>query len=304
LSDAGLGCPDWPGCYGRLVVPQRAADVAAANAAYPERPLEAGKAWKEMVHRYAAAALGLLLIVGAVLTWRRREALLPRAVPAVLAVLVILQGLLGMWTVSLLLKPLVVVAHLIGGLSILALIGWCFFRTVLPPTRGGGLPITLVAVGLCVLAAQIFLGGWTSANYAALACPDLPVCQGRWWPPADFAEAFVLWRGLGINYEYGVLESPARTAIHLSHRLGAVVSFCVIGALAIAALRTRHPRVRWAGALVFLALLVQVSLGVLNIKLGLPLAIAVSHNGVAALLLLSMIYLLHCLVPVGKGIDR
>lgn len=305
LSDAGLGCPDWPGCYGHLGVPDSAAEVADANSDYPHRPVAKAKAWKEMIHRYAAAGLGLLLLFGAFMSVRHRQVRrLSPLVPVLLGVLVIGQGLLGMWTVTLLLKPLVVAAHLLGGMTILALITWCLLRVadsgaMTVKTSGPGL--AAVAFAVIVLYAQLFLGGWTSANYAALACPDLPLCQGSWWPEADFREAFVLWRGLGINYEFGVLDAPARTAIHLAHRLGAIFTFVVMGLLGLSAIRARTTRIRVAGMLVLLALLVQVSLGILNVRLGLPLWTAVAHNGVAAVLLMSLIGLLHSVTPAAAS---
>jgi cytochrome c oxidase assembly protein subunit 15 len=209
LSDAGLGCPDWPGCYGHVDVPAGAGERAAAQAAYPERPLEPAKAWKEMVHRYAAGALGLLVAaLAAVAVARRRRGVAP-GLPVALLALVIFQALLGMWTVTLLLKPIIVLAHLLGGLALLAGLTWLTLchaprvpNLVHPPWLRGWV---LVCAGVLVL--QIMLGGWTSTNYAALACPDFPTCQGEWWPETDFANAFVPWRGLGIDYAGGVLRA-------------------------------------------------------------------------------------------------
>ena len=277
LSDAGLGCPDWPGCYGQILVPE---NVAAANAAYPERPLETGKAWKEMVHRYFASLLGLAIIALAVFGWRRG---LPRSLLLGLTALVIFQGILGMWTVTWQLKPLAVSAHLLGGMATLA--GLLWLNLLLAPPRPGPVrlrPLALVA--LLVLVGQIFLGGWTSSNYAALACPDFPTCHGQWWPETDFKEAFVLWRGLGVNYEYGILDSPARIAIHLTHRLGALLTALVLGLLAWRL--WREPTMRGLGAGLAAALLLQLALGISSVLLALPLPVAAAHNGGAALLLL------------------
>jgi len=307
LSDAGLGCPDWPGCYGHLGVPESGQEVAAANTAYPERPVEAGKAWKEMIHRYLAGTLGLLILALAIVAWRHRRAPgQPVWLPTLLVGLVGFQALLGMWTVTLLLKPVVVMGHLLGGLTTLALLWWLALRRIGAPSLSGAgqspdagrslLPWAIL--GLLVLVSQLALGGWTSANYAALACPDFPTCQGAWWPPTDFGEAFILWRGLGIDYEGGVLDHPARVTIHLMHRLGAVVTFLYLGWLGIRAIRARAGRaLTVAGTALLLVLLVQVSLGIGNVLLVLPLPVAVAHNGVGALLLLALVTVLHYLSP-------
>ena len=306
LSDAGLGCPDWPGCYGQIGVPKAAADVAQANQAYPERPVEAAKAWKEMVHRYFAGALGLLIAALAVVARRGRHRPGQQVVlPMFLVALVIFQALLGMWTVTLLLKPVVVMAHLLGGLSTLALLWWVTLRhsPAMQSHTQGHVTHDLrpwALVGLIVLAVQLALGGWTSANYAALACPDFPTCQTAWWPPTDFKEAFTLWRGLGIDYEGGVLDNDARVTIHLVHRIGAVVTLLFLGWLALRAIRLGTSSVvRTVAVAVLLILLLQVSLGIANVLLTLPLSVAVAHNGVGALLLLSMVTLNHVLRPKG-----
>jgi cytochrome c oxidase assembly protein subunit 15 len=305
LSDAGLGCPDWPGCYGHLGVPGSADEVSRANSNFPHRPVASAKAWKEMIHRYAAGGLGLLLLFGAFMSVRHRQVRrLSAQVPVLLVPLVVAQALLGMWTVTLLLKPLVVTAHLLGGMTILALVSWCLLQVTgsgAMTIRSSGPGVSAVVVALIVLFAQLFLGGWTSANYAALACPDLPLCQGSWWPEADFRQAFVLWRGLGIDYEFGVLDAPARTAIHLTHRLGAVLTFAVVGLIGFRAVCAGVTRTRVAGTLVLLALVIQVLLGISNVRLGLPLWSAVAHNAVAALLLMSLIGLLHSVSPAAAS---
>lgn len=292
LSDAGLGCPDWPGCYGRLDVPRAEAEIEAANRAFPERPVDTAKALKEMVHRYFAGALGLLILATAVVAWRRRRRGTSVILPAVIAVLVVLQALLGMWTVTLLLKPLIVLAHLLGGMVLLALLVWLTLAHVralpaLPHPR----PLRRFAgLALAVLLMQIVLGGWTSSNYAALACPDLPTCQGQWWPETDYASAFIPWHGLGIDYEGGILKGPARTAIHLSHRLGAIVTVLAIGGLALACLRRGQDRnLRRAGAGLLVLLLLQFGLGLANVWWLLPLPVATAHNGGAALLLAALV---------------
>lgn len=298
LSDAGLGCPDWPGCYGHLTVPEH---PASADAQYPDRPLEQGKAWKEMGHRYLAGAFGLLIAAMLFFAWRQRKR--PgqqKILPVALTGLVIFQALLGMWTVTLLLKPLVVTGHLLGGMSLLALLllsllrqgnhfsGWHTDNHV-AFVRG------LAGLALAVLVMQIFLGAWTSTNYAALACTDFPTCHGQWWPKTDFKDAFILWRGLGINYEYGVLDSVPRATIHMTHRLGALITTGVLLTLA-AALFTLGRRVReWSvlAVVMLLALALQITLGITVVLAHLPLPVAVAHNGGAALLLCAVMSINH-----------
>lgn len=301
LSDAGLGCPDWPGCYGHLTPPSAEHHVEAANAAHPERPVEAPKAWKEMVHRYAASTLGLLIVGLATIAWRRRqEHNQPVRLPLLLVPLVLLQGALGMWTVTLLLKPLVVMLHLVGGMCILALLTLSWLRQTgwMAPTRQASLGLRRFAVvAFVLLCLQIALGGWVSANYAAVACPDLPTCQGAWWPAADFGEGFRLWRGLGIDYEGGVLDHPARVAIHLAHRVGAVV---VTLALLVTAWRAwaegaRAGRREWQllAALLVAALGLQFAIAIGMVWQAFPLGLATAHNLGAALLLLAGTAMLH-----------
>ena len=288
LTDAGLGCPDWPGCYGQLVLPGGVAEQAELAAAFPERPLDSGKAWREMSHRYLATTLGFVCMLLAGLAWfNRGDPEQPMRIPLVLLGVVIFQGLLGMWTVTLLLQPAIVMAHLLGGLTTLGLLFWLSrWRT-----RRAGTPVAsgaLAVAAAVVLVGQIALGGWTSANYAALACPDFPTCQTRWWPPiTDFREGFVLWRDLGVDYEGGVLASPARVAIHFTHRLGAIVAAAVIGFLGWTLLRQAVTRLD--GIAILVVLVSQLVLGASIVLFGVPLAVAVGHNGVAALLLLTVL---------------
>jgi cytochrome c oxidase assembly protein subunit 15 len=286
LSDAGLGCPDWPGCYGQLVVSESLSADPAIGEEFG-RAVHTGKAWREMIHRYLASTLGLLILGLAFIGWRNRHAVGQAwRVPLALVALVIFQGLLGMWTVTLLLKPLIVVAHLLGGLSTLALLFWLARSGVTPLRMPGVRVLGLFAAAALLL--QIALGGWTSANYAALACPDFPTCQTQWWPEiADFQDGFVLWRGLGVDYEGGVLDHPARVAIHFSHRLGAILATLVLAAFGI--MLARKAESRPAGLAVLAALAVQLALGISIVLWGVPLAIAVAHNGVAAILLLTVI---------------
>ena len=296
LSHAGLGCPDWPGCYGQLTWPDSAAEVRQANEAFPERPVEFEKAWKEMVHRYLAGVLVLLVVAINGLAWRpNNRSAGARGMAAVLLLLILFQAALGMWTVTLKLKPIIVMAHLLGGLATFSLLLWLAFRTRPLDGPHDGLAYApyrpAVIAGLLVLLVQLALGGWTSANYAALACPDFPTCQQQWWPETDFGEGFVLWREIGVDYEGGVLDLPSRVAIHLTHRIGAVVTLGVLGLLALALLR--WPATRPGGALLGTLLAAQITLGILNVVLFLPLPVAAAHNGTGALLLGAMIWLLH-----------
>ena len=304
LSHAGLGCPDWPGCYGQMVVPDAEHEVAAANEAYPERPLEADKAWIEMAHRYAAGTLGLVILFICVFTWLKKYDASTRYLATGLVALVVFQALLGMWTVTLLLKPLIVMSHLLGGMTILSLLYWLSLRqqakTAFSAPVAAPVMQPWAITGLIVLTLQISVGGWTSTNYAALACPDFPTCHGVAWPEMNFDEAFVLWRGLGIDYEGGVLDGPARTAIHMTHRIGALITLLVLAAIAIRAILVRRGLVKFTGFAILLALLMQVSLGIANVVMNLPLYIAVAHNGVAALLLLTLVTLLHQSKPIIK----
>jgi cytochrome c oxidase assembly protein subunit 15 len=291
LSHAGLGCPDWPGCYGQLTWPVEAHDISKAAEAFPDRPVETDKAWKEMVHRYLAGTLVLLVIAINVLCWNKKyrgNGL--RSLAGLLLALILFQAALGMWTVTLKLLPLVVMAHLMGGLATFGLLLWLAWRSNPAPDAGSLASYRLpILVGLVVLIAQVALGGWTSANYAALACPDFPSCQGALWPETNFGEGFVLWREIGVDYEGGVLDMQARVAIHMAHRVGALITLLVLGILAARLIRSDTSRQE---GLVLGALLVaQIALGIQNVMLQLPLVNAVAHNGMAALLLAVMLWL-------------
>jgi cytochrome c oxidase assembly protein subunit 15 len=267
LSDAGLGCPDWPLCYGRPV---------------PEAGEDA-RAWKEMAHRYLAGALGVLIFVLVLAAWRTRQS--PWLATAIGA-LVVFQATLGKWTVTMLLKPAIVVGHLAGGMALLALLVWFFLEGSRAGAGARALRVPACAA-LVVLAAQILLGGWVSANYAALACPDLPLCLGQALPPMDFANAFHVVRELGRTDSGELLPQPALIAIHWSHRVFALV---VLAVVAWAALRT----LKWSkplGLAVLVLLIVQFALGVANVAFNLPLALAAAHNAGAAALLVALVVL-------------
>lgn len=293
LSDAGLGCPDWPGCYGYMTVPESEAAIAQAQVAYPDSPVETGKAWKEMVHRYLAGLLGLLILAICALGWRAREYIrVSPWTPTALLVLVIFQAALGMWTVSMLLKPAIVTAHLLGGMATLSILVWLAHRhwgnssaQFLP----SALPRKLMRIGLLVLFAQILLGGWTSSNYAALACTDFPTCHGAWVPPMDFANGFHWIRELGEGINGTPLTLEALTAIQWTHRIGAMIVLIYLGGLAIYLLK--YAELRATSLALAVLLLVQIALGIANLVLHLPLVLAVAHNLGAALLLVTLVIL-------------
>lgn len=307
LSHAGLGCPDWPGCYGHIDIPLSHTEVRSANEAYPDRPVEAHKAWKEMIHRYFAGTLGLLVFTLAFIAFRKRKD--PQQqfiVPIFIALLIIFQALLGMWTVTIKLNPTIVMSHLLGGLATLSLLWWVSLRQgklfaknrlSIPAVKLKRLK-NLALVGLLLVILQIMLGGWTSANYAALHCPDFPTCQGQWLPPTDFKEAFTMWRGTEQNFEGGVLDNDARVTIHLMHRIVAVIVLLYIGALSLLMiLRPGLSELNGIGKVILFILILQIGLGISNVIFSLPLFVAVAHNGVAAILLLTLVTLNHILRP-------
>ena len=290
LTDAGLGCPDWPGCYGKLTPAQAEAQIAQAvrQQGGEHGPVSMGKAWREMVHRYVAIGLGLLVIAIAISAWRRRLELRQSPLLAVaLLGVVVLQGLFGKWTVTLLLKPAIVTGHLMGGMLTFALLLWLWLRQQPPSRYLDAEPVAALRgpalLALVLVALQIFLGGWTSTNYAALACTDFPTCQGQWWPPANFRDGFHFIRELGMTGDGRILPLEALTAIHLVHRLGAVVVLAVLAWLAVRTIRSEGERRLGVAILAMLAL--QWALGLANVWLSLPIAVAVAHNGGAAVLL-------------------
>ena len=311
LTAAGLGCPDWPGCYGH-VTPLGAEDSIVSGASLAGPPLDVGKAWREMIHRYLAGALVLLIVLMAALSCTQRFSRLRRRYAFTLLATIVTQAALGMLTVRWQLKPLIVTLHLVIGLSTLSLIWWLWLA-LRPEGRGversrgaerrdvpaGGAERharILATFAFVTLAAQITLGGWTSSNYAAIACPDFPTCQQAWWPKTDYRSAFVLWHGLNIDYEGGVLANPARTAIHLTHRLGALAATLALTAAAVFTLRQRGlsgARTRAWGVLGALGL--QLLIGIAMVLEGFPLWLATAHTAGAALLMLAALALLRSL---------
>lgn len=310
LSDAGLGCPDWPGCYGQLTVPETPEEIAKANEAYPDRPLEKDKAWKEMLHRYLAGIFGILILVLTVASlFRRQQRANALGSMSLILCLVIFQAALGMWTVTFKVNPLTVLGHLLMGMLILYLLFWCYLRSN-PNTERISAQADLKwisSIALFVLFVQIALGGWTSSNYAALACADFPTCFGSWWPEVDYRQAFNFWPEFGLDYEGGVLDIDARAAIHWTHRLGAVLTFIVLSTLALKASgASRERALRKAGALLSILLFAQITLGIGNVILRMPVIVAVAHNAVAGLMLLSLAFIRYRLtwqvIPSPEGV--
>lgn len=286
LSDAGLGCPDWPGCYGDLTPHHATEQIRAEERSNPHGPVSLEKAWKEMIHRYVAMVVGSLIAASAILAWfnHRRFSSSPGLATS-LAILVLFQALLGAWTVTMILKPAIVTSHLLGGMAIVALLAW--LRLKQEPAGPGGIIApsglrALAGFAFVVLVAQIALGGWVSTNYAALACPDFPSCRGEWMPPMNFHDAFHVRRELGMSAEGQLLPMEALTAIHWMHRLGAVAVTVVLSGLGVWLARTA--RAMRLGIVLLALLALQLALGVSNVLGSLPLAVAVAHNGVAALL--------------------
>src|SRR5690554_2087532 len=300
LSDAGLGCPDWPGCYGHLTWPTTHEHVVAAEALFPEAPVEHDKTWPEMVHRYFAGGLGLLILALCALTWWRSQTCseqLPKWHALGLLVLVVVQAAFGMWTVTLKLWPQVVTAHLLGGFATLSLLWLLSLRLGQKRWQLSAHSYArcqrlrpLIVVSVLLLIVQVALGGWTSFNYAALACSDFPTCHGQWWPAMDVARGFNLAQHIGPNYLGGLLEGEARTAIHMAHRLGALAVTLSVLLLALRVLQIGG-QAKPIGLLLLAVLALQVGLGITNVLAQLPLSVAVAHNAGGALLLLVLLTL-------------
>ena len=302
LTDAGLGCPDWPGCYGTLTVPQSEAAILQAQTTYPDSAVEVGKAWREMAHRYLAGTLGLLVLAIFVLGWKARNEI--KSSPYTSSFLLLLigfQAMLGMWTVTMLLKPAIVSGHLLGGMSTLAVLSWLahrhwgYYSDSIVTCQRLRLAIRFALV---LLFMQIFLGGWTSTNYAALACTDFPTCHGAWVPDMDFSDAFHMVRELGLSKDGSALSLASLTAIQWTHRVGALVSFIYLGALGLTTLKYWQLK-RWS-VLLLIALITQIALGISNLVLHLPLVLAVAHNFTAALLVI-IVVVLNSKISGGKA---
>ncbi len=297
LSHAGLGCPDWPGCYGFSHIPTQNQDIEIANKAFPEKPYQFEKAWPEMVHRYFAGILGLFVLALALISLKSENAV-TRIHSFGLLVLVILQAALGMWTVTMKLHPGIVMAHLMGGFTTLVLLASLSWRYAFNFTSKYSMKDIvqfkkLVVFSLIIVAFQIILGGWTSANYAATVCYELPICQGDWFANSDYISGFTIWGQGAENYEFGILDVAGRIAIHSSHRVGAIITILILSFLCFQLItQTSHSMLRRFGLIIAVLLIVQILLGIFNITFQLPLFNAVAHNGVGALLLLTVSLLL------------
>lgn len=291
LTDAGLGCPDWPGCYGHLVLPGKQSDLQNAQRNYPLSMLETRKAWTEMAHRYIAGLLGLCIffIAGFVLWFCKQGVAVPRLLPLSLIILVIFQAVLGMWTVTLKLLPIVVMGHLLGGIIIFTCLS-CF-RLQLSRASPGYLPVWRfwLILGLIIVLAQIALGGWVSANYAGIACIGFPTCNGQWFPKLNLSQAFDLFSSTGLNYQGGLLAPDVRMTIQYIHRIGALLTATYVIVLALTVLKKLADKpLRRLALMAILLVSTQFIFGVLNVIYLLPLGIAVAHNGIAALLLATL----------------
>ena len=298
LTDAGLGCPDWPGCYGHLNFADTTKHIETAQQHFPDRPFEQHKAWNEMIHRYFASALGLVIVAIFIVSFVQRSYHRPLKLPFFLVCLVMFQGALGMWTVTLNLLPVVVMGHLLGGFTVLSCLYLLYLR--LTPYRIPGGDHRMRAYGkytlfaLFILTAQIALGGWTSSNYAALACTELPICEGAWYENLDFIGAFNV--TAADNYEFGTHDYAQRMTMHIMHRLGALITFIYLSWLALGLYKAATANlIKRLCVLLMVVLGVQILLGVSNVVFSLPITIAVMHNFVAACLLLVLITLSYTL---------
>ncbi|WP_197495740.1 COX15/CtaA family protein [Acidihalobacter yilgarnensis] len=300
LSKAGLSCPSWPLCYGHVTPPgvPQASDIAHATTAVGDT---AAREWKEMIHRYVAGTLGMTIFALLLVSIRNRKQMgQPVKLTAFISLWVIVQALLGMVTVTLLLDPLIVTGHLIGGMVMLGTLLWLVFRSSrlmrLGPTELGRVALMgglrlWAGLALLVVCTQIFLGAWTSTNYAAWACYGFPTCNGHWWPEGmDFDKAFVFWHRLGIDYQGGVLGGGARVAIQVVHRIGAMVTTLVVGGLGLyLVLTTKVGKLRILGVCLLASLALQLALGISMVSFGLPFYIEWAHTPGAALLLSAVI---------------
>lgn len=343
LADAGLGCPDWPGCYGHLLWPNEAHEIVKAEAKFPDAPVEHDKTWPEMVHRYLAGSLGLFILAIAIISLTQRKAQLasealnspasaasksalsrslassivdigqrvPIKLPLILLAMVILQATFGALTVTLKLWPKIVTTHLLGGFTTLTLL-WILTqrlggsRWLLNESQKNTLQTIKpwLIMGLIAVISQIALGGWVSSNYAALACPDLPKCLNQWMPPTDFKAGFNIWQDIGPNYLGGQLDNHARTAIHLTHRIGAIVVLVILVIMGVKLLRVKAKEVSQWVYLLWAVLCIQIILGMSNIIYSLPLSIAVAHAVVGAGLLITLISIIYRTYDVNFAADE
>jgi cytochrome c oxidase assembly protein subunit 15 len=297
LTNSGLGCPDWPGCYGHSNPLQALEHIRAAEALMPDGPVTVFKAWIEMIHRYLAMGIGVLIIAIVVISWRfwlkggRTQTRFSPRFPMLLFGFVCVQGAFGAWTVTMKLQPVIVTIHLLLGMTLLALLTWLGARQKdhAPVDRQASALRIPAAIALVLLTLQIALGGWVSTNYAALACIDFPLCHGALVPQMDFQNGFTLWRKLGMTADGEYLPFDALTAIHWTHRMFAFVVAAFIGWVAVRAYKIGG--LRPTGRAILGALVLQIAIGIATVSLKWPLALAVAHNGTAALLVLLVVML-------------
>ncbi len=296
LTDAGLGCPDWPGCYGLNYVPKTEQELNSAREAYPDRPVETDKAWNEMIHRYVAGTLGILILLvfaGAVYLKKHIK------LSGLLFAAVLFQAALGMWTVTMNLLPIIVMGHLLGGFMILSLLVLLKLNLASDHLLSNSLSrkrllimLALVSVALPILLFQIALGGWTSSNYAAMACTAFPICNGDWQAQFNLQDVFSL-TPPADNYEFGVLDGIARMNIHISHRIWAAVTFVYLLICGLVMLNYKQAKpVKQTASVLIVLLALQICLGIVNVAWQLPIGIAIAHNLVAAFLLTAVISLI------------
>lgn len=290
LSDAGLGCPDWPGCFGTLTVPQSQMEIEKALQTFPNQIIDNGKAWKEMVHRYLAGILGFLILTIGILAHKNKNSLKVNIfIPYSLLAIVFFQAMLGMLTVTLLLKPIIVSAHLIGGMTTLAILTYISYEHLYRNSKFAlkkSIIFYMTRFSLILIFIQIFLGGWTSTNYAGLACTDFPTCHDQWIPNMDFKNGFNIFRNLGQTFEGAPITIDALQAIQWVHRLGAITVVIFFSYLSIALMK--YKQLRFESMLLLVLLTAQFIIGIANLMLHLPVVLAVSHNLIAALLVITI----------------
>ena len=302
LTDAGLGCPDWPGCYGILSTPDTESELLRAKELYPDSVIDIGKAWREMFHRYLAGTLGILVFIITFLMLKYAKHV-PKIYPISLSILIVIQSTMGMLTVTQLVKPTIVTTHLILGMTTAGLLLWKGLQIKLK-NKIDQIDFKLVnLIFICILALilQIILGGWTSTNYASLACTDFPKCLNQWWPSnMNYSDAFTVLNLPNINYETAPMVYEAKLAIHFTHRIGALILTLLYAALFIYLFYIQSNKtLKSIGIIVFLVFIFQIFLGISNVLMSLPISVAVLHTVNASILLLSMITLLfystyHC----------
>ncbi len=297
LSDSGLGCPDWPGCYGASNPFRAIEEIRAAEAAMPTGPVTVFKAWVEMIHRYLAMSVGFLIIIQVIMAFKQPSDGRSLAIKGSLFLLglVCLQGAFGAWTVTLKLQPIIVSMHLILALVLFASMVWFAQRNdalhFASSKTISNLSSKLLLIAICALFAQIFLGAWVSTNYAVLACPDFPTCMGVWYPNMDWQNAFFLWRDLGEAKSGEMIPMAALVTVHWTHRVGAIFASAVLLFVAVKAVRNSEPKVQFWGKAIILLLALQIATGISNVVFQWPLVAALLHTGGAAAILFCLVRL-------------